>query len=237
MSSTFSAESVASASGSNEPECEPSRSVKSSRSAAPSSKSTGRTSPATRTLENSVPNISPQRELALTSSAAASPAKTFLEPDTALGSLASDQGYGLSLQDSLASYDPSSRSWRTSQRCLIETWAPFAETWPTSGMTRSGRLFPLAPLVLHTCDSECSLWPTPTASMDGRGFGIPMHERTGRYKKSTVKRVHALVGEHGWRIHPNFTEVLMGFPTGWTEIAESETPLPLRSRKRSGGRS
>ena len=60
--------------------------------------------------------------------------------------------------------------------------------------------------------------------MDGRGFGIPRHENTGRYKLSTVRRVHALVGEHGWRIHPNFTEALMGFPTGWTEITPSETP-------------
>jgi hypothetical protein len=60
--------------------------------------------------------------------------------------------------------------------------------------------------------------------MDGRGFGIPLHENTGRYKVSTVKRVHELVIEHGWRIHPDFTEALMGFPAGWSEIEESETP-------------
>jgi hypothetical protein len=65
--------------------------------------------------------------------------------------------------------------------------------------------------------------------MDGRGFGIPLHDRTGRYKKSTVARVHALVGEHGWRIHPNFTETLMGFPLDWTEI----TPSGIQSRRRS----
>jgi hypothetical protein len=70
----------------------------------------------------------------------------------------------------------------------------------------------------HTCDSECSLWPTPTASMDGRGFGIPLHNRSGRYRQSTISRVHALVGEHGWRIHPHFTEALMALPLGWTAI-------------------
>lgn len=165
-----------------------------------------------------------QTELPSMSSAAASPAKTFLEPETALGSLAIDRGCGLNLPASLASFDHDSRSWKTSQRCLIETWAPFAVTWPQSGMTRNGRLYPLAPLVLHTCDSECSLWPTPTASMDGRGFGIPLHNRTGRYKASTVARVHALVGEHGWRIHPNFTEALMDFPLEWTAIEPSGTP-------------
>jgi hypothetical protein len=67
--------------------------------------------------------------------------------------------------------------------------------------------------------------------MDGRGFGIPRHTRTGRYRQSTVLRVHALVGEHGWRIHPNFTEALMGFPTDWTEIEPSATPSSRKSRK------
>jgi hypothetical protein len=59
--------------------------------------------------------------------------------------------------------------------------------------------------------------------MDKKGFGIPMHDRTGRYKRSTVLRVQALVREHGWRIHPRFTEALMGLPIGWTEIEPSET--------------
>jgi hypothetical protein len=60
--------------------------------------------------------------------------------------------------------------------------------------------------------------------MDGRGFGIPLHERSRRYKRATVSRVHALVHEHGWRIHPRFTEALMGFPMGHTEIEPSGTP-------------
>lgn len=72
--------------------------------------------------------------------------------------------------------------------------------------------------------------------MDGRGFGIPRHDRSGRYKATTVSRVHALVGEHGWRIHPNFTEALMGFPLDWTAIEASETQSFPRSRKRSDAR-
>jgi hypothetical protein len=59
--------------------------------------------------------------------------------------------------------------------------------------------------------------------MDGRGFGIPLHTNTGRYKLSTILRVHGLVKEHGWRIHPRFTEALMDFPTGWSAITPSET--------------
>jgi len=174
------------------------------------------------TSERSPLNVSGQMELNVTSSAEGSPAKMFREPATVLGSMAKDRGSGLNFPVSLARFDRPSRSWKTWQRSLTTEWGEFLETWPASGMTRNGQLYPLAPLVRHTCDSECSLWPTPTASMDGRGFGIPLHKGTGRYKQSTVSRVHDLVFEHGWRIHPNFTEALMGFPSGWTEIEPSE---------------
>ena len=155
-----------------------------------------------------------------TLSAAGSLVRTSATQAKALDWPARAAAYGLNSRVSLASYDPNSQSWRTSQLCLNGEWETFSGTWPESGTTRNGQLFRRAPWVPHMCDDECSLWPTPTASMDGRGFGIPLHERAGRYKKSTVRRVHALVGAHGWRIHPNFTEVLMGFPLGWTEIKE-----------------
>ena len=70
--------------------------------------------------------------------------------------------------------------------------------------------------------------------MDGRGFGIPLHDKTGRYKRSTVRRVQELVGKHGWRIHPNFTEALMGFPLDASAIEQSATPLSPKSPSGSG---
>ncbi len=236
MSSTSFPASVDSASDSKEPECELSPSARLIAIAKRFSSDVGRPPQSTGTCENSQLNTLQQTELELTSSAEASPVKTCPEPDTVVASLAKDRDCGETSAGSLANYDPATQSWRTSQRCLIEKWEPFLGTWPQSGMTRSGQLFPLAPLVRHTCDSECSLWPTPTASMDGRGFGIPLHERTGRYRKSTVLRVHALVGAHGWRIHPNFTETLMGLPLGWTEIEPSETPSSPQSQNSLGGK-
>lgn len=164
-------------------------------------------------------------------------ARTYLELGLAPASMESVQVSGESSHGSLASYDPATRSWRTWQRSLTTEWEPFSETWPTSGMMRNGRLYLRAPWVHHTCDSACSQWPTPTASMDGRGFGIPLHERTSRYKKSTILRVHALVKEHGWRIHPRFTEALMSFPSGWSEIAQSATASILKFRGSSAARS
>jgi hypothetical protein len=147
-------------------------------------------------------------------------AKTLASLDTEPDWTESALDFGGNTYEPFAWFDPISQLWRTWQLCFNGEWAPFSETWPRSGMTHNGLAYQLAPLVQHTCDSECSLWPTPTASMDGRGFGIPMHERSGRYKLSTVLRVQELVRDCGWRIHPNFTEALMGLPSGWTEIAE-----------------
>ena len=170
----------------------------------------------------------------LTSSPADSPAKTLAGQGLALDSKVNVQDSGENSTESFANFDLVTWQLRTSQLCFIEGLQSFSETLPESGTMRNGQLFLRAPWVLHTCDDDCSLWPTPTASMDGRGFGIPLHDRSGRYRKSIISRVHALVGEHGWRIHPRFTEALMGFPTDHSAIAPSETPLSRKSRRSSG---
>lgn len=170
----------------------------------------------------------------LTLSAVDSRAKTSASPEAEQDSQGLEVGCGLSTSGLLAIYDHASSSWKMLQLSLFEGWAMFSGTWPDSGMTCSGRLFQRAPWVAHICDDACSLWPTPTASMDGRGFGIPLHARSGRYKSATVLRVQELVIAHGWRIHPNFTETLMGFPTDWSAIA----PLAIASipTSRNGSR-
>lgn len=153
-----------------------------------------------------------------------SPVRTSVLPDTAQASLESGAVYGFNSQGSFANWDQDSCSWKTSQLYLIEEWEMSSELFPASGTMRSGQLFLRAPWAQHTCDEDCSLWPTPTASMDGRGFGISHNENNGRFRKSIVLRVLALTKKHGWRIHPNFTEALMAFPQEWTAIEESETP-------------
>ena len=84
------------------------------------------------------------------SSAAASHAKTSATPERELASLASGQVFGTNSLGSLASFDPTTSSWRTSQRCLLEGWVKYSGRWPRSGMTRSGTLFQLRPLVRRT---------------------------------------------------------------------------------------
>lgn len=68
------------------------------------------------------------------------------------------------MHDSLASYDPTSSSWKTSQRSLVEDLETFSETWPRSGTMRGGIAYPLPPLAPLTGATGSGLLPTPEAS-------------------------------------------------------------------------
>jgi len=102
------------------------------------------------------------------SSAEASPARTSHAPARARALKGSALAYGASIPALLASFDPASSSWRTSQRCLVEGWASFSETWPRSGLMRNGIAYQLPPLVPLTGGTEFGLWPTPCLPNDGR---------------------------------------------------------------------
>src|ERR1039458_10464161 len=136
----------------------------------------------------------------LPSSVADSPASPLASPDCNGGRTMSD-GSGQSSLDCFAFYDPLSRSWRTSQGSLLGDWPKFSETWPRSGMMRNGVVSQRAPWVRHTHDTGCSLWPTPTAAMGKRGWGISLTGR-GRYGPGIIQRVRRLIELLGWKVPP-----------------------------------
>lgn len=117
-----------------------------------------------RTCDSSQPMLFAETELASTSSAEGSPARTSASRARAQGSLGSAAAYGASSPVLLASFDPNSSSWRTSQRCWVEGWTVFSETWPRSGLMRNGTAYRLPPLAPLTGGTECGLLPTPEAS-------------------------------------------------------------------------
>lgn len=119
---------------------------------------------------------------------------------------------------SLASYHHESSSWRTSQRSLFGGLVAWSETWPREGMTRNGELFRLADQVAaarHIDGNEYSLWPTPTAR-DWKDVGcldnVPENGLLGRVFKNRT----------GQNLSPTFSEWLMGFPEGWTELTDCD---------------
>src|SRR5215469_11587236 len=123
--------------------------------------------------ELSPPPVWQQMELPLTSYAAGSRVRIYPSLGEARGSTDHGQDYGPNMPDSLANYDRDTRSWRTSQRSLFGGFSELSETWPRSGMTRNGRLYPLPTWGRRTSASASgsSLThkpthhvPTPTAS-------------------------------------------------------------------------
>lgn len=104
---------------------------------------------------------------------------------------------GSSSRESLASYDPASSSWRTSQRSLFEEWMPFSGRLPHSGTMRGGRLFELSTLERRTGASGCSsllgeAWPTPDArdsQPEGLAAGARRMERWSTLGLQTAARI------------------------------------------------
>lgn len=81
-------------------------------------------------------------------------------------------------------------------------------------------------LALTTRESDCSCspsYPTPTAS-DWKGS-----TGKGSRRGTLAERVAIETGDQADQQptvypHPDFVEVLMGFPTGWSDLGHSETP-------------
>jgi hypothetical protein len=234
MSSTFSQASADLVSVSKEPECEQSRSVKSSRSAAPSSKSIGRMSPAMKTLQPSPLIAFEQMELLPRSSAEASPAKIYRPLGQGPALKVSEAAYGQNTPDLLANYDPATSSWRTSQGCFLTEWAEFSETWPRLGMTRSGTAYRHQRSAHHTSARGSGLLPTPRKGC-AIEFSFPAKAMAKAVRKGSSVfgpcSVLAELGVDRRRILVAYTR-LMGFPPGWTKLQPSATPSSRKSLER-----
>ncbi len=134
------------------------------------------------------------------------------------------QGSGPNLESQFARFNPASCSWRTFQDSRIEDSPVFSETWPDSGLMRSGHAYRRAPLVLHIHGKDCSLWPTPRAS--GRDNCGGSNAR----QKALRNGVYI-----GLKQNPRVSEYLMGFPIGWSDLPPAETRLALQSPNGSVG--
>ena len=145
-----------------------------------------------------------------------SPASPSVALDTD-GASEMSVGDGHGWSESYAWLDPDTSSWKTSQLSLITLSDSdgCSPTFPRSGSMRSGQLYQRAPWVHHIHVIGCSWWPTPTAAMGRRGWGLGQNDK-GRYKQSTIERVHGVIALTGhWRPPVLMVERLMGFPDEW----------------------
>ena len=100
-------------------------------------------------------------------------------------------GSGLAGLSSLATFDPHTSCWRTSQTSWLsmvgEPSETFSGTWPRAGTMRNGTVYPLPPLARRTSvtasgssvpgPNSDGMWPTPTTGDHATRFaqgGMPL---------------------------------------------------------------
>lgn len=137
--------------------------------------------------------------------------------------MASVPAYGLNTHASLASYDPLTSSRKTSQSCLIEGWAEFSDRWPRSGMMLNGIAYQLPTLGPGIDGTEFGWLPTPTKTADAKG--APRNRYYGSATCRSNLREWLRDGpDDPIYPHPDFVEMVMGFPIGWGALKPVETP-------------
>jgi len=135
---------------------------------------------------------------------------------------AREAGCGQNTLVSLGKFDHDSYSLRTSQACLTTPLcAEFSETFPSLGLMLNGEVFEQPNSAHGMSGLEFSWWPTPQAS-DNR-FALSSFGSTLRNPLRNPG-----IGKTHW-CHPEFSEWLMGFPLGWTDLKPAETVLSPKS--------
>lgn len=93
----------------------------------------------------------------------ASLARTSVPQVEGPGLMGSVRGSGAKWRESLAKYDPDSRSWKTRQCSLLGDLEPFSGTWPRWGMMRNGAFWERMTPALPTFESGSGFWQTPVS--------------------------------------------------------------------------
>jgi hypothetical protein len=149
---------------------------------------------------------------------AASRALTSAQQEKAPESTATPQASGSRWPGSWVRWSPASSSWKTAQCSLIEDSAPFSGPWPRWGSMRAGECSELPRLVSTTTGSGCGLrLPTPSGVNGGRNN---MMGRVDEWGGSSNPLRGTVIGS---MCLPEFEEMVMGWPIGWTAPTAYET--------------
>ena len=118
-------------------------------------------------------------------------------------------------------------SWeKTSQDCLPlsldDSSGEWSMTWPRWGLVSDGACMELATLELPTKESGSLYLPTPTTSQDYKPIRqLAPSEKDGSHGTMLVGAIGDIFGIEngaGYRLNPQFSELLMGFPKDWTNL-------------------
>lgn len=131
-------------------------------------------------------------------------------------SKASVQGSGRSSLESLAKYDQATSGWKTVHSSLLADSVSFSGIWPKWGSMRNGECWEASALDFPMSARECGFsLPTPSGVNGGRNHTMGRIDEWGG--SSNPFRGTAI----GSICCPEFEEMVMGWPLGWTE------PMPF----------
>ncbi len=169
----------------------------------------------------SEPLTAPHGEALLMWYLAGSRAKTLAQPEAERGLMVNGADCGRRWLASFAKYDPALRLWRTAQCSLLADSDGYSETWPRWGSMRDGECSEQTMLVHPTDVNESGLWPTPNASDHIQRKTSASWKAKGRV--NFVLSNPEITGVSGGMLNPEWTEWLMGWPIGWTDLKPLET--------------
>jgi hypothetical protein len=145
-------------------------------------------------------------------------AKTSARPARALGSTARTPASGGTPCGSFATWSPNTSGWKTAQCSLLAGSDESSVTWPRWGSMRSGACSERPTWVSHTTGSACgSRLPTPSGVNGGRNNTMG---RVDEWGGSSNPLRGTVIGS---TCSPEFEELVMGWPIGWTELTPYET--------------
>jgi len=132
--------------------------------------------------------------------------------------------------ESLARWDQDSCLWKTHQCSLLGDLELFSGTWPKWGLMQNGESWAQTSLVQRIAGTEFGWLPTPTATdwMTGKVNGIEHRNRrfirtsltSGTEFGANLRDAFRLMT--GKALPPNFSEWMMGWPIGWTDLKPLE---------------
>ena len=178
---------------------------------------------------------SQQASISQLSSAEDFPAKILVQPENkTVLSKEQDHLYSENLSELLMILNPNGCLLKMYPSCVTLGCPLSSVTLPPSGMMQNGTLSQPQQQVHLIEGKERLLYPTPvTVDCKGESKGCSRHLHTDMVRRICLQAFYQKVGKETVYPHPEFVEQLMGFPTKWTELDASETPLSHNKSIRS----
>ncbi len=145
------------------------------------------------------------------------PVRTSVPQERGQVSMALKAVSGRTWPGSSVKFNQSSLSWKTAQHSLLGESESFSETWPQWGLMLDGECFELQSPDLDMQEQEYgSLLPTPSGVNGGTNHCMG---RIDEWGGSSNPLRGTVIGS---MCLPEFEEMVMGWPIGWTELTPYE---------------